>query len=367
MIVPELHLPLGNSWLLAVSGGMDSMCLLHMLTKQRKDDRIEVCIVHHGVRGKDADLDVELVQKLCEIHQLPCHVVRLDGSLLLGKGGFEARARAARYLALQEIRTNSKLEWICTAHHADDQVETLLLRILRGTGILGLRGIHQNRADGICRPLLYWSKEQVRDLVRTYQIPYREDLSNLDLRFKRNFIRHRLSLEIKALAPDYREQLLRIAGLAERVQPKIQAHLGDISANRAKKPTDKPIASIRPNLNMYLFEWNIRTGNCAAIASPQEGKVMESFSADLLEGDPVLRFRRDGDRFSPQGLNSEHRKLKKFLQEKGIPRSERDSLPLVVIGNEVLWIPGLAISGRHRITESTHRILELRLEEWKNR
>jgi len=367
LIVPELHLPLGDSWLLAVSGGMDSMCMLHVLTKLRKADRIEVCVVHHGVRGDDANLDVELVKSACETLQLPCHVIYLDGKRLLGKGGFEARARAARYTALQEVRVQRNLEWICTAHHADDQVETLLLRILRGTGILGLRGIHQTREDGVCRPLLHWSKVQIQHSVHSLQIPYREDLSNADLRFKRNFIRHKLSQEMEALAADYREQLLRIAGLSERVQPKIQAILDDISANRAKKPTDKPIASIRPNLNMYLFEWNIRTGNCTAIASPQEGKVMESFSADLLEGDPILRFRRDGDRFSPQGLNSEHRKLKKFLQEKGIPRSERDSLPLVAIGNEVLWIPGLAISGRHRITESTHRILELRLEEWKNR
>lgn len=343
------------------------MCLLHAFLQSRPKDCIEVCTVHHGMRGTDADLDVELVQKFCENHQIQCHVVRLDGSRLVGKGGFEARARAARYMALQDIRKKRNLQWICTAHHADDQVETLLLRILRGTGILGLRGIHQIREDGICRPLLHWSKEQVRHSVINHQIPYRDDLSNSDIRFKRNFVRHKLSQEMDAFDPQYRKQLLRIAELSERVQPKIQRILGNISANQAKKPIDTPVEFHRPNLNMYLFEWNFRTGNCAVVASPQIGKAWESFSADLLEGEPVLRFRRDGDRFSPKGLNSEHRKLKKFLQEKGIPKSERDFLPLVAIGDEVLWIPGLSISGRHRITESTQRILELRLEEWKNR
>jgi len=367
------------------------MCMLdwvgrHFNTWQLQ--RVVVASVHHGMRGAEADADLELVRQQAErwnFHFIP---VYLEAATLLGSGGFEARARDARYEALAQIRTLEHLDLICTAHHQADQVETLLLRMLRGTGLLGLRGIHAERADGVLRPMLTWTGNDFCQYVQEYQVSFREDATNRHMKYRRNFVRHALLPHLRANGSGVDDQLLRISKysklMLERLQLEPQSSLEKHpellrlwrGMHGLKPPIiheNRPIPVNRGSVvdmvgqegslvwggNMYLLSWQFRDRKGLHFPPPQGAEVW--MDADHLPQSLQVRTRRDGDRFSPPGLRSMHRKLKKFFQEQGIPRIDRDGIPLVAVGDEVLWIPGFAVSGRYQVHEKTKIVLALRL------
>lgn len=158
------------------------MFLLH---HYRHVKNIQVVHMNYGIRS-DSDQDAELVKEYCERYEISCHIkeIKVDQS-----GNFEASARDARYRMFHRVKAFYELDHIVTAHNADDQTETFLMRMLRGTGLQGMSCIH--RDDGILfRPLLDWSKAEIYEECERLGIPYREDSTNTDTTLLRNWFRH---------------------------------------------------------------------------------------------------------------------------------------------------------------------------------
>ena len=194
LITSRLVAP-GDTIVVAVSGGLDSVALLHLLAKVSSVLELSLAVlhVHHGLRGEEADLDLEFTRELAQKLELPFHFKKVDirRYAMLHKRSIEESARVLRYQAYDQLLAETKAAKLATAHTADDQVETLLDHFLRGSGVVGLRGMTPTRESYI-RPLLGFTRRELEQFVRENRLSFREDSSNRDLNFKRNRIRHEL-------------------------------------------------------------------------------------------------------------------------------------------------------------------------------
>ena len=203
----------GDGVLVAVSGGLDSLVLLHLLRFSPGLPRLELTVGHfdHGMRPGSAG-DASWVCGLARAWNVAVRfgVAETD---LAGEEG----AREARYQFLEAEHGRLGSRWIVTAHHADDQAETVLFRILRGTGLRGLAGIPEQREPGILRPLLPFTREQLARYAESVGIEPRFDPSNEDSAYARNVIRNEVLPRLEAaVAPGARRSLVRLAGIAQR-------------------------------------------------------------------------------------------------------------------------------------------------------
>ena len=197
-----------TNWV-AFSGGPDSVCLLHLLASGGNLGRIRVVHVDHGLDEQSADR-ARRATEIAAGMGMDCRLERLDESTRQGRGGPEAAARHARYSRLQSLLQPG--DHVLTAHHADDQVETVMLRLLRGAGPTGLRGMQPLRrlAPGwLGRPLLAWSRSEILDYLRHHRIDYLHDPTNRNLSLDRNYLRHRILPEIGRRWPGYRSSMLQ--------------------------------------------------------------------------------------------------------------------------------------------------------------
>ena len=172
---------------IAVSGGPDSVALL-LLAKASQPERIEAATVDHGLRA-DAAGEAEFVAALCRDLGVP-HQTLAPASPITGN--VQSAARTARYALLEDWATAQGLDWIATAHHADDQAETLLMRLNRGSGVAGLAGVRA-RNGRIIRPLLDWRRDELVAIVANAGITPVDDPSNRDDRFDRARLRKLIS------------------------------------------------------------------------------------------------------------------------------------------------------------------------------
>lgn len=191
-------LPSGT-YVVAVSGGVDSVVLLDVLAR-RGDDRLLVAHFDHGMRDDSAD-DAAFVQRLAAAYGL--EYVGERGAL--GAKASEATARQARYKFLHQARERSGADGIATAHHADDVVETILINLARGSGWRGLSSLRP-QSGGLFRPLLGRSKRELIEYARAHDLQWREDSSNQDERYLRNRFRKRL----QTVAPELKQEALRL-------------------------------------------------------------------------------------------------------------------------------------------------------------
>ncbi len=201
--------------LVALSGGLDSVVLLHLLTRSSADLGIRVAAVHldHAMRPGSSD-DAAWVADLCRAWEVELVSRRLDDP---PDGETEARER--RHEFLREARKEIGARYLATGHHADDQAETVLFRILRGTGPDGLAGIRPRSSDGSVRPLLELWREDLTAYARGHGLAWREDPTNESLGIPRNRLRHEiLPLVEREIAPGARRALVRLARIvaAER-------------------------------------------------------------------------------------------------------------------------------------------------------
>jgi tRNA(Ile)-lysidine synthase len=173
----------------AVSGGPDSVYLLLGRLAREKGIRIVVGHVNYGTRGAESAKDQKLVETIGRNNRYKTEIL-VYGTRGNFPAGFEKKAREIRYRFLRDLSGKVGAEAIALAHTADDQVETILMRVFEGAGITGLKGIPRASKDGIVRPILDVWKEEILDYLKKRKIPYRIDRSNVDIRFERNWVRH---------------------------------------------------------------------------------------------------------------------------------------------------------------------------------
>ena len=210
-------LPSSGEVIIAVSGGADSLCLLHLLNqlcgtdKRYPEVRLHAAHLNHKLRGEASDQDAATVAGIVKSWGLECTSGEVDVAELarVERRSLEDAARSARYRFLREVAQGKP---IAVAHHADDQVETLLLHFLRGSGLTGMVGMLPRQQD-IIRPLLEVSHAQTVAYCQEHGIEPLEDLSNSDPRFLRNRIRHELVPLLESLNPGFDSTLLRNAGV----------------------------------------------------------------------------------------------------------------------------------------------------------
>lgn len=199
----------GDTVLVAVSGGADSVALLHAL--QVLGYAVQVAHLNHQLREDESDADEAFVVALAEKLGIPCHCARVDvrAEALEYGTSIEETARNLRYSFFEELALNLGIETVATGHHLDDQAETLLMRVLRGTSLDGLAGIPPLRQDddlAYIRPLIDCSHAEIVDWMATKKIAWCEDASNTDTVYLRNRVRHEL---LPQLAADYNPQIAR--------------------------------------------------------------------------------------------------------------------------------------------------------------
>jgi tRNA(Ile)-lysidine synthase len=212
-------LPRGARLVVAVSGGADSVALLHALWRRRRARRWTLAVAHldHGIRGREAAADAAFVAALARRLRIPCHLGRARVPALARRRGvsLEMAAREARYRFLGQVARETGAAGVVTAHTADDQAETVLLKLLRGSargGLSGMDAVSVREGIRLVRPLLAVRRGAIEDYLRRHRLEWREDASNADPAFLRNRVRHGLlPLLERDYNPRVREALVRTA------------------------------------------------------------------------------------------------------------------------------------------------------------
>lgn len=202
--------------LVAVSGGPDSVCLLHCLKNLPEPYHLSLHVAHlnHLFRA-EATEEARFVENLAQRWDLPVTIAERPVLKICEEEGLskQAGARKVRYQFLYDVAKKVDARWIALGHHADDQAETFLMRMLRGAGADGLRGIPEKRDDFILRPLIDAHREEIMGVLSNENIPYVLDPSNKQLYYLRNKVRHQLLPELARYNPKIRETLCREAAL----------------------------------------------------------------------------------------------------------------------------------------------------------
>lgn len=195
-----LHQPQQKTYLLAVSGGVDSMVLADLF--QVSGFNFHIAHINYHLRNEDSNLDQNLVYDFCEKHKIPFHLYEVSENDNQPENSIQNWARELRYRFFREIQQKENLDYIVTAHHLNDQLETFIINLSKASGIRGLSGIPQNE-NGIIRPLLNFSKNEIYDFAKENHIEFREDKSNQKTDYLRNKIRHNIVPELEKINPDF--------------------------------------------------------------------------------------------------------------------------------------------------------------------
>ena len=181
--------PENRSYLLAVSGGADSMVLAHCF--KDLDVRFQVAHINYKLRGEDSDLDQKTVEDFCEKNDIKFHLYKVSEKDQKPENSIQLWARELRYQFFRKVQKEENLEFLVTAHHLNDQLETFIINLSKAAGINGLSGIPAND-NHILRPLLNFTKGEIYEFAEENNIEYREDLSNKKNDYLRNKIRNEI-------------------------------------------------------------------------------------------------------------------------------------------------------------------------------
>jgi tRNA(Ile)-lysidine synthase len=226
----------GDKVVVALSGGPDSVALLHALNSLGSIYRLQLHAAHleHGIRGEESLADMQFVESLCKDLAVPLSVEQVNVPELADSSrlSMEAVARKARYAFLNDVLKDTGAGKIATGHNANDQAETVMLNIIRGAGMAGLRGIRPAIENHIVRPLIEATREQIIAYLNEKQLKYVVDSSNLDEKHERNKVRHTLlPLVEKEFNPRIVESLARTAGVFSMVNEYIESKVADAKSS----------------------------------------------------------------------------------------------------------------------------------------
>lgn len=261
----EISLEPGK-YVVAVSGGVDSVVLLDILAKNKK---LKLVIAHfdHGIRG-DSKQDRKFVQKLATRYNLPFYYEQGK----LGRNTSEAKARAARYGFLRKIREFTESKAIVTAHHQDDLIETAFINLLRGTQRQGLSSLRSS--SHIKRPLLHITKQEIKNYAREQKLDWHEDSTNAENKYLRNYLRN---VVLPKLSKDKRIQLVNILNTAAERNSDIHQLLDGLFCEKNNETIDPSWFILQPHevAREVLGHW-LRTRGVA-----YDRKTLERLVASL--------------------------------------------------------------------------------------
>ncbi|PID68146.1 MAG: tRNA lysidine(34) synthetase TilS [Flavobacteriia bacterium] len=218
----------GKKLLLAVSGGMDSVVLTHIIA-QWGDTKIGIAHVNFQLRGNDSDGDEAFVKDMAERYNIPFYVKRINTYAYVNKHQLSVQmaARKLRYDWFETLMKSHGYDYLLTAHHLDDSIETFIININRKTGLEGLTGIKAVNG-AIIRPLLDFTRYDLETYARQHQLDWRKDVTNASIKYERNHIRHRLLPAWERINPDFRADLKQTMSYLKESQYLIEDYLTTI-------------------------------------------------------------------------------------------------------------------------------------------
>ena len=391
--------------LIALSGGADSTALLLVMKELGYTLQALHCNFH--LRGDESDRDQHFVEELCKEQNVPLSVRHFQTEEVAKERGIsiEMAARDLRYDWFREEMKNLKASCVAVAHHRDDQAETLLLNLLRGTGLRGLAGM-QPKHDGIIRPLLCLSREEILDYLQERGQSFVTDSTNSERIAQRNKVRLDVIPLLKEINPAVVEHL---HFASENVRQSLPYYKKGIEATFNEMRitgTCFPLSAL--SSQTLLHEWLLEKGfnraqeeEMLSASNSQVGKVWHSnnhfvlrdrnslilsplskqaevpqikqeivscigktgpdiayFDADLITNQIEVRPVQEGDAFVPFGMKG--RKLvSDFLTDRKLNRFEKAEQFAAVCGDEIIWLIGHRSDNRFRVTDATKRILKL--------
>jgi tRNA(Ile)-lysidine synthase len=375
----------GERVVVAVSGGPDSLALLSILREILPAIPLHLTVAHfdHAWRPESHE-DRDFVAAMAATWGYDFRTGRAPDDT----PRTESAARGVRYAFLRQTAAATNSTAIALGHTQDDQVETLLLHLLRGSGSRGLGAMRRRDAD-LARPLLDISRAEIEAyLVRLHLTP-RRDPSNDDPRFTRNRLRQQVLPAIDAFDPAARELLARTADILGEEDRFLEAQIADLPENL---PGDRAgFAQLPPALQRRVIRRLVPQAGFVEVEARRRGEppvapapdrppgrlTVKTCSCDPagfkardqvghLDGDLVrepLRVagRRPGDRMRPLGLKQAKR-LQDILVDAHVPRHLRDALPIVFDRDEIVWIPGVTVAESKRVTAATRRQLHLEID-----
>lgn len=389
---------------IACSGGLDSTVLLETAVWTG----LEPTILHinYQLRGEESEKDEAFVRGLAKKHKLEIEVVRCPKEQTKGQGiNLQEAARNFRHELFRDFIQKSPGNRVLLAHHSDDQVETFFLQLMRGSGIFGLGGMHTER-NGIIRPFLELSKEELRNYALENGIQWREDASNEENNYKRNQFRNIIIPQLLESDPELKNtvQYLQAAfretqqTIKDALKPKLQTWertaritFGEWSEltveerilccyhfgwpvwilERIQGLNDAKLSAKIDNSSLFRtkdgFSWN---SNFAEICQ-WEFKIEEVeflpgsftkweayFDPASMPVPPIRSIATPSDTIQRIGVKGKT-KVFKLLKDAGIPEQWRDSYPVFKSGEEIIWIPGIAVSKNHLAAPATRLIIKL--------
>ena len=439
--------------LIALSGGPDSVFLIHLLSRFKKRFKIELGALHvnHQLRGIAADEDEEFCRKICEELNVEFFSVSKDVKSFASKRkiSLEEAGREIRYSLLKRTALKNNYNKIATAHNSNDNAETVLLNLIKGTGIKGISGIAVKR-ENIIRPVLKLTKNEILDHLHLNKLNYRIDESNFSSNYERNFLRNEIiPLIKKRLNPSLEDSLFNSSEVFKRISliidKEINPFFGTVKFDKKEKilkvfpaelnSLDKEYRGdflkevVKRNffiqlsfndVKQLISLFNSRTGkkinlseNLSAVKEREEliiflnpGEKSFSFNKNIsvdsevkingkkfyikrvlkknveisndrnveyISGDNCgknfnIRTWKQGDRFFPIGLkkhregNFGSKKVSDFLNEQKIPSILKKKQLVLTTQNKIVWILGLRLDNRFKLTEKTKKIYRLCLK-----
>lgn len=282
---------------LAVSGGLDSMVLLHLL--QRLPYEIAVLHCNFQLRGLESFGDQNFIQDYCDQNKIPVFVTQFDTEAFAKdyKLSTQVAARELRYSWFYELLEEKNFDYIATAHHADDNLETFIINLTRGTGLDGLTGIPEEN-DKIIRPLLPFSREEILKYAEENKIEWREDSSNASNKYLRNKIRHDLVPILKEINPNFLNAFQKTQSYLQESKEMVEDASIMIYQQVAKEMGDDIHFDLNqlkklPNYKSYLYQWLNEFGFSAwndiyDLVEGQSGKQVLSEEFRLLKNRETL-------------------------------------------------------------------------------
>ncbi len=220
--------PENHSYLLAVSGGADSMVLMYLFNELRDlEYEFQVAHINYKLRGEDSDLDQKVVQNFCKKNHIKFHLYEVSEKDQKPENSIQLWARELRYRFFKQIQEKENLKFLVTAHHLNDQLETFIINLSKAAGINGLSGIPAND-NHILRPFLNFSKEEIYKFAEENHIEYREDISNTKNDYLRNKIRHEIVPKLLETNEHFLENFKKSSSYLNQTKDFVQQQIQEI-------------------------------------------------------------------------------------------------------------------------------------------